>query len=690
MADGGPHGERMKLQQTLHGYSDGHRRLVGSVTLKRRDAKSMLMLSDVSGPDGGIDEAGYLTGYPLSASGVYALARTWAAPEMPRPGCAWTHSILIDFADLAVLPSLNCVVSLFRRPQGTCLDHYGAPLTFVNGSDPVILTLKDQAWSRSVLAGLYGEPGRSVIAGRPSDVDVERVMLTVWSQQWPRLRRSFRFCTFATADRSNEEFSFDLQLLPSMDRSVRLRFTDSINADSADIYADSWIVEASADLVQPDVSGLRSFLRRTGGDGAMGRKAFRPLCQLHELVKDFGNRREAIDEAITLVDDELSSLKARAAERIVASAALSHADEIRDGTLDFLLRHLDLLGSEDLTNAGARLGRAVWNRDPEEMFPLLEGDAKFRVIPQHTFESLSLGDLVKGLLRVPSLAHAALTYRTKLVTEPKFWSRNLEMEDSAFAVMARFQGVRNGALTAMITAQREDLAAIAVDQFGSWTVLDVVGSVLKCKAESRDLKQWLLAASEPKVISQYLATGSKRPRALLVALARLLPPDVVPNIVGVDPWLTAIGDATGVVSDEDTLYLSAYLLRRALGFRSRSAAELAQQGFEPVHIAAASNRLSDEAWQLLERVLPTSIFSFDWDRCERIRAGVIELFVDRNLEPRIFARIVADDKLFIDLARALVHNWSGRRYLKRVSRAMKNESRTEFRVRIQRVDKLLR
>ena len=106
-------------------------------------------------------------------------------------------------------------------------------------------------------------------------------------------------------------------------------------------------------------------------------------------------------------------------------------------------------------------------------------------------------------------------------------------------------------------------------------------------------------------------------------------------------------------------------------------------------MAVASDRLSNEAWQLLEARLPSSIFSFEWDRCQRIRTAIVGLFVDRNLAPQVFARIATDDELFMDLAEVLSRNGRGRRYLKRVRRAMKNESQSEFTVRIRWIEKLL-
>ena len=99
--------DRLQLHQALHGYADGHQQLALSTALKPRDQKKLLTFSDISGSGARFGEEGYLTGYPLSESGFFALGRTWPAPEMPRPGCVWTHTLLIDFTDLAALESLN-------------------------------------------------------------------------------------------------------------------------------------------------------------------------------------------------------------------------------------------------------------------------------------------------------------------------------------------------------------------------------------------------------------------------------------------------------------------------------------------------------------------------------------------------------------------------------------------------------
>jgi hypothetical protein len=121
--------EVIKIHQALHGYSDGHRLLEASMVLPRETERVVLILSDMSGPSMLHGFESYLTGYPLPDAGLYAFARTWYAAEMNRPGCVWTHTLLIENADLAHIRDLRTLVRLFRRPQkGQSWLAYQSPL----------------------------------------------------------------------------------------------------------------------------------------------------------------------------------------------------------------------------------------------------------------------------------------------------------------------------------------------------------------------------------------------------------------------------------------------------------------------------------------------------------------------------------------------------------------------------------
>src|ERR1700740_3131163 len=117
----------IKIEQTLHGYEVGHQLLMSSTPLSSDAKQTLLVQSDLSGSN--IDEyfKSYVTGYPIG--NYYAFSKTWYADEMPRPGCVWTQTLLIAFADLGKIPDLSELRKLFKRPIRDQYELYAEQLT---------------------------------------------------------------------------------------------------------------------------------------------------------------------------------------------------------------------------------------------------------------------------------------------------------------------------------------------------------------------------------------------------------------------------------------------------------------------------------------------------------------------------------------------------------------------------------
>lgn len=674
-----------KIHQALHGYADGHRQIALSTSLKPRDQKTLLALSDISGPGAQLEEEGYLTGYPLADSGFYALARTWPAPEMPRPGCVWTHTLLIDFNDLAAMDSAASLLTLFERPYGAGgFQEYTKPKVLKTVVDCGLPPL-NQTWVRSVMAALYGKPRNRIVVTRLSP-DVDEATLAIWLQQWPRLRRSFRFCTFAAGDRSVEGADFDLQVISGSDRSVRSRFQNVVEAESVRSVAELWLEDAIHDLTPPDCHGLRSFFRTLGSDVQTGREAFRPLCLLHRALGNILEDPKAIHEAVEILRDEIGAKQARTARSIVAKAALDVADTLDAMSFEFLWANLGLLNPAALRDSASRLCRAILHHDPRKMVEILGDDDIKGLVIDRILEELTLEELINCLKAVPELTAEALAGRAEIVGDPRFWA---EVEGLDLALQTtRNQGLQDAAIAAMVQCKRGDLAKAALRAFGGKVTLVALNSLPDAKADT--LTVWVEeVAKDTQAVASFLADQFSVRRCILHALAQALPPDAVPNDDGVDPWLSAWSNSTGTIEDTATTYVMAYLLSRALGLRSRSQAELAQLAFESTHDAAATERLPDEGWLILESRLPWSIFWLTWDRCQRIRAAIVDLFVDRDLSTHSFSRLTQSDQLFLSLAERAVQNFRGRAYLKRALLDMKTAHDPALSYRLKVLERLL-
>jgi hypothetical protein len=255
---------RDSIDQALFGYADGHRQIASSVHLPPKDLYLLSSASDLASGVRLRESDSYLSGLPLPESRRYALFRTWSAPEMPRPGCVWTHVLLLGPKVSASIPALSEVLPLFRRPGSNEISSYEDPLEIPASKyvEPARANLISE-----VISGYYiaGRATLSPDSGEPDEI--ENAVLAVWSQQWPRLRASFSFCTAALNENRRTELSdYSVQVSP-LDR-------------PSSVGHERWVSFASSDAALNKVTPLRRFLWRYGRDIMASRRHYRMIVDL--------------------------------------------------------------------------------------------------------------------------------------------------------------------------------------------------------------------------------------------------------------------------------------------------------------------------------------------------------------------------------------------------------------------------
>ena len=657
--------DRITVDQTLHGYSEGHRLIVGSFKLPQPDARTMLVLSDASGSGSRIPSEGYLTGYPLTESGKYVLARTWAAPEMSRPGCVWTHSLLLDFADLARLGSALDLLKYLRRPSGEGSSGYASQLEVNLTRTSTAMPPHDLGRAGQLASAIYGKPKGRIIAEREGSGD-DGLVLAIWMQQWPRLRRAFRFCSFSADDRSTPADTFDLQLINPR-RPPRLRMPDSIVASMAE--QSDWLDALLQDLELPARSNLRQFLRDVGSDVTNGRAAMVPLIHLHLALEPNAGPSRLVDAVSKL--ESLGSGQGRMGRAAAARVVLSRSGIDDRRLFDFALQQIradrDLLGIEPVI-----VGRAILRWKPDLLADGLAEEAPLRKAVEAALPGADPEELVDVLKAVPSAAGAVLPSRPDVLEHASFWRiatidalgliRSLDADpDHATRIVS-----------ALAQADRDDCSLVVVDRFGISPVvvalskMDVVGI--------RSRMGWVRAiARRTNDLAEGMADGTLSHRPLLLVLAEILDPDAVPNSVGTDPWVVAVERTRTMddVSAEDLL--AAFLFNRARGSRSRSTGRLFFLSVQRLHEAMATERLTGEASRIAKQRLPYGSVWRDWDQCEKLRHAVVDIFIDRELPPIEFGTVVDDGKLWKELVDLTADSSRGRRYLDKVRSALRDD-----------------
>lgn len=185
----------MKLDQLVFGYDGGHRLLAGSRALARDSLSRLLSATDADPGGGGIRIA---AGVPLPDDDAYAVAVTWSAPEVPRPGAVWSHALVIAAADLSAVSDPFAIADLTQRPTADAISTYGKAINATlpaNSSRPTGASV--DLLSRVLAAAYLPDAARRVEVGDPHLA--ERAISAVWQSQWPQLRGHFWFYTRDTA-----------------------------------------------------------------------------------------------------------------------------------------------------------------------------------------------------------------------------------------------------------------------------------------------------------------------------------------------------------------------------------------------------------------------------------------------------------------------------------------------------------
>ncbi|MDQ0589895.1 GAP1-N1 domain-containing protein [Variovorax paradoxus] len=663
------------VHQALHGYSEGHRQFACSAKLAPNDARHVLVMSDSSGAGVTAEGISYLTGYPLQESGLYALARTWPAPEMPRPGCVWTHTLFIEFADLALLDSPSQLEQLFRVPSVETSRTYGVSVDLTAAAPATrALTPNEVSLFQRLATALYEHPREQVWARRAGDRFVDDMVLRLWDLQWPRLRRSFRFCTLTTRDRSQEGSLFDLQLCA--ESLPRLRFPEQADGIEANtISIEPWLVQLVEYADRPSATGFREALRLLGTDVLGGREAMRSICSLQAVLA----RREpaAVEEAIALVQSSAPLSSSKVAQVMVVSAVLSRSDELSPDALGYVVTNLDLVSDEELAQHASRLARSLWTSSPPRLVELLfDQRPTVQAAIREAAQDISVAELAQSLVPGTEWLWRLLQVRPDLTETPEFWRRTQprasEIEDAGIKLQG---GIT---LESAVLGLHDELAIESVARcFGALAVLETLQRLMTTLQELPQVLTWVKHACRDVGGAASFLAHVRTPSAQLVgAISNELAPDAIPNDYGIDPWFTALAD----LQSQGTLPLEivAYGFRRGLGYRTRSAGPLLRLTFDAMHCSAIAGSFNDTKWQQFRDSLPWVKPADAWDVALRLRLAVGKRSVEAAVRAEDYVGITADDQVFLSLMTATWEHWGGQRYLKKIAEELQETSESQL------------
>ena len=235
------------INQMFHGYQRGHEVLASSIRLTTSDSEMVTSLSDLSGTLlSGFSFSSYLTLYPLTSSGVYAVALTRPDPNVSRAGCVLTHTLLVKLDDWKSLQEPRRLDSLFDyspvAPRGQI-----RPIDYLPTS-PSMKTrdLGISSQELDFVGRYFGEGIRPIVwTDAPSP---DETLWSIVSGLWPAHRCSFSSCSLCLQPRFLKKRPFDVMFCPSIANSRFSRIGGEHFVGRAPLPSEPWQQTFAAEL----------------------------------------------------------------------------------------------------------------------------------------------------------------------------------------------------------------------------------------------------------------------------------------------------------------------------------------------------------------------------------------------------------------------------------------------------------
>lgn len=658
----------VEIHQGLFGYQDGHRLLATSAELDDESANSVLTLSDLATSSSDIGP-GYWTGVPLPRSKSYALIRTWLAPEMPRPGCVWSHVLYIKFADMGRIPDLGSVARLASYPsRPLSLANYRSPLGFeVDGDRAAAAQRFTREHALQALRRIYiRHDDKHAAISRES---LDAVTFAIWSQQWPRLRRSFAFRTTGQG-----QYPSSVHELMTLRAEAQLLPEDGSYNASRD-----WEEIAIEDLFDVQDGAFRQFVWRYGSDLRHSRDRFVFLARLFAAMQTkelSGPPLRALLDSMSRVlkdpaDGKLLKQHFMAAGRARFSL-VPRCDSLE--VLEFYARSGGASGlpqpDEDLLEA---LG-ANWPADSDRLLSvtseLLHKEEKFGdQLARRLARGAAAGSILSraasyaDVLRVVVSEEPSLLDNGAIVSlEPTLISDLLQWVpdggDLAHRLVDRLFGIEDAGVAQTMAHKAPDavlkrlLTDLAAAARGGHEVRD---------SAWLDPGRRIAAAIDPSTALDQVSTLSE-----LAAWGRLL--DYSTSLGLKFPilrWSTALTRSNDDIRGGHKSSLYAYLFIMACIRPMQGCEPLLELTFSTLHRDIERGTLTARAQALLEVCLPPLAWWKNWDTGLRLKQGVVNAYVEGQLDAGSFFRLTSDKDDMEQLVELAEDSKAGRHYLRR-------------------------
>ena len=617
------------IHQMLHGYKLGHNYIQGSIVLpSTHDMDKIATLSDWSEYVGIDNERDYITVYPLEESPYYVVAKTWYADGMRRPGCVWTHSLLISNEDLDKIDDYCSLLPLFEAPvtENDSVEQYAIPLHFDGTAVFVDKHLSQLAEST------IGEAYEDLLSTTPifflsemTSRQSQELLLSLLNYLPVELLKEKSLCSGTSAPRSYEGKYLSLQGVTREGGAVKF-FNKRVISPWAQLVANSII------LARPQVARLiRRYQDELGNDVQRLVGFLYVVVLINRRCKDEDEKQQVLLDIINTlslsfpIQEEGNQFKVAVFQPLLANDF--------GGEVQFLYT-ISTVNVASFTQTQVDYRNRLHNLSTEQFLELLK----------RFYSTESLNEW--GTQTVYGLAqYISYTDISSLITTDKSFFLSIVGSSKEIFNQIVWSDFTKEELQSVLTLLSD---MELVDSFNHWHEL------LKVMLEKEISVAYELArmafARDSSCTAMYLSFINHPSHQPQPSLSKELEKyqllvldwlDSVSNIsynvaymlVNVVDELDSLVKSRGsriweplyqLLNDNDPIQYFVYLYRLSFNWSDANALAYMRKAFYPIHRQLANDNLSYGLWFRVEPYTEHLFFFQEWDKCKKLRKAVIK------------------------------------------------------------------
>jgi hypothetical protein len=623
------------IEQCLHGYDEGHSLIESSLKLPKETRSLILRMSDSSSVGYTESSQTYLTGYPLPEIGAYALARTWPAKNMTRPGCVWTQTLIIGFESLALFKNLAVLDQIFKDPnEQNVFEFYNKSLKLSESIHETTCDKGPKELVNTLLYSLYMTNKQHLLL--PAHEDVELAVLNIWSKQWPKFRRNFKFRTYTNKSNSLNKF-FDICFYDSS----KTDFIDSPMISNEEQLILNILLD---DIFEFSNDGLKDFLWRYGADSKELRGCYIPLVKIYYQLSKVNN----VSDKGLFISDILNELfkynnLSNSLETYLFSLALQYGDEnLSNEVTDYILGKLIDIKSTAFVNNIMEITKFISKLSINQANEILINKIDNSEIAESLVVNLSNETLLNFALNFPDFIPKIIIFKPLFLLETDILREINNSPELISCINFTKNNLIKEIILKCIHLELWNIIFSIVEKYNSRIVHIIFKALDEISFSKKNLFVKKVLIKQPKLIKEALISGSLIPMHVLLTIVENIEVDAFSQ-EKIDPWLIALGkiEAKNQSLPEE---LALFLVLRGIRNLGSHPHLLLQASFDSLNQLIATSKISTIAWYKLDSALPHNNYHFweYWDRCKKLRNGVIETYIDNNMPVEDFIYITND------------------------------------------------